>query len=416
MCGVLSAGCRQLIGLEEEDEAPIKNEAQLCSALTNPVLIYGSDSITPIVEEVGPAFAKRPGDSAITLVYVVDRSCEAIASIYDEANSNFKNQKKACYFDTEKVYGGGDCAERGAKECVLDGSLKVDIGVSDIFPETCGAAPDPDVIHKQGPIQASIFVNPLLATPTAITKAQAKAAYDPALTPMSGEWDDETYVYHRGPTSGTQRLMAKFLDMEPTAKMRGLTTFESSSDLIAAVEAANGQKDYQDKVLGMYDASNAEKPRETSAAYKVLQVQVDPLLPAVFPDGDGRDKANVRSGDYTIWSPMHFVLRASSPNKSNVDLVVNLLTLTAGSSFEGAPAKRVFEIWVNGSFIPQCAMTKRRTSEMGAYDNNTPDCVCSFMLTLGLQKNLPPGCKACADTTACMGLGLCNPLYGYCEQ
>ncbi|MEZ4294576.1 MAG: hypothetical protein R3B70_06345 [Polyangiaceae bacterium] len=386
-----------------------------CASLPNPVLVYGSDSVPPILAKIGPRLA---GDdaSAITVVYAEDRSCPAVKAAIGGLAGSFNGAEIGCYYDGEPVSGEGECEEIGARPCALDGTMAADIGVSDVFPQTCGETVGGSVEHRKGPVQAAIFVTTARSSVQAISQKAAEAVYSPDSAEVAPPWDDEAYALQRIPGSGTQRLMATALGVDPDQLMRG-KSLSSSSTLIGTIEGWNESlKGAEvDKVLGIYDVSNADRrTKDGKVGFRALAFKAEGADCGFLPDASGYDKAHVRDGQYPIWSPLHFVARKDSPRSKEIKRVLDLVLMDPVAAVVGVSRAEVFATWVSRSFVPECAMAVQRDSEMGALTPTTPTCTCAFEAVLKVAS--APGCKPCDESSSACDEGYhCDYRFGSCE-
>lgn len=387
-----------------------------CSALPHPIFIVGSDSVPPILEKIGPALAE---EGTATLVYVEKRSCAAVEAVYATPTLT----GTACFYSKDKASEGA-CANFGASECSLEGSLFApgpiaDIGVSDVFPETCGKDSSPHVEHRPGPVQAAIFVTTARSSQEVISWEAAKAIYDPASDQVASPWTDLSFVSQRITESGTQRLVATLLGLDPDTLMNGVS-FTSSSNLISGIEQLNesAPEGDVDKVLGIYDVSNRDRRwKSGESGFETLAFQASDSKCGYKPDVNGFDKANVRNGRYVLWSPLHFVRRTDGDEEhmNSVTRVLDLILMDPKTSIDGVTKYEVFVTWVNRGFVPDCAMQVQRDSEMGELSTQTTTCTCAFERALML--NDTAGCGHVCNEIApdCPARSHCDFRFGSCE-
>lgn len=386
-------------------------ELPACSSFVNPVLVVGSDSVPPVLKQIGPSLAADEL-SPITVLYLETRSCAAIDALYGRTAL----EGTACYYAADGETDDSECGEIGARACTL-GGLPVDVAVSDVFPETCDRAEDPAIEHRAGPIQAAVFLTTARSSQEAISWEAARASYDPESASIAPPWDDENLLFQRITASGTQRLIAEALDLDPNKLLRGVS-FSSSSKLIAEVEAINdsGGADAE-RVLGIYDVSNADRrTKDGQVGFKVLAYQKQGAACAVKPDANGYDKANVRKGAYDLWSPLHFVRRKGTDSEKAATRVLDLILMDPKVTVSGVSRADVFTTWVTRSFVPECAMEWRREGEMSELlPHETSSCKNAFECTL--QVNGTGACARCDEqSSACKSGSHCDFRFGYCED
>ena len=118
-------------------------------------------------------------------------------------------------------------------------------------------------------------------------------------------WTYEGSIFRRDALSGTQAMIATAIGVPPD-RWKGTAT-TSSSDMLMRLGMAN----FPIRSIGILSAEVAQDNRTT---VKVLAYQNFGQTCAIFPDSgeSANDKANVRSGQYPIWGPLHLFMRLNA--------------------------------------------------------------------------------------------------------
>jgi len=309
-----------------------------------------------------------------------------------------------------------------AADCTPDTTTppKSQIGVSDVHPTNFGV--DPSVIVPAagatvqvvtGPVQAMMFVAPTASSATAISAEQAHALFA-GCAGTALPWTD---TYDRGPGSGTQVMISKYIATQPTfmgppadATHHGLgggTT--GAGNLIPALVSATDPT----KAIGILSADTYDTLRTT---LKSLAFQAFRQTKAYYPDSTATgasDRRNVRDGHYVIQGPVHFSVRTTPSAEATA--ILGVLTgstpLVAGETDN----KTYISTVAKAGMIPVCAMKVERKTEGGYLSSYTPakPCGCFFETLVVGATGAPASCVACDASTPCASGKSCN--YGFCE-
>ena len=135
---------------------------------------------------------------------------------------------------------------------------------------------------------------------------------------------------------------------------------------------------------------------------------------AYWPDSDATtfDKYNVRNGLYNVWASVAFYAYEGGTDGSYADPDVQVFgEYLDGASAPAGSTKSITEVAVSKYFIPTCAMSVKRDTDMGpmyAYEPAEP-CGCYFeSATTGASS-----CSSCDDDNPCSGTDVCR--LGFCE-
>jgi hypothetical protein len=365
--------------------------AALCSSLPNPVYLTGSGKV--VVADL----AKTLSVSGITLVYKLQGSCLAIDAVLNGTKIGTPTDTKAAYWDSVNEL-----------SCDLDPAGDVaDLALSDVFPSTCFSLPNglpTNVGDFFGPVEAYTFVTPKASTQKSISKEAAYFVFGFGNDSGVAPWTDETSLFVRGPTSGTQQMFAAAIGV-PSTNWKGVIA-ASSADVVTKVSmSANPEA-----TIGILTAEVSGASRST---LNVLAYQDGGQTCGYWPDSTPTsfDKRNVRDGHYPIWGPLHLLSKLDVngyPLNKTAGDVIGYLTGTKAppGSFD------LIALLGGANIIPQCAMRVRRTAELGPLQSFAPPgaCGCYFEAVATGSSD----CKTCSTDTDCTSAApKCS--YGYCE-
>lgn len=362
-----------------------------CSSLPNPVYVTGSGKV--IVADL----AKTLSTNGITLVYVLQGSCLAVDAILNGTKVGSPTLTKGAYWDTTNEL-----------SCDLDpAGVVADLGLSDVFSSTCFDLPNglpSNVGDFFGPVEAYTFVKPKASTQKSISREAAYFVFGFGNDSGVAPWTDETSLFVRGATSGTQQMFGVAIGVPPE-KWKGVVA-ASSADVVTKVSmSANPEA-----TIGIL---TAEVSGASRAQLDVLAYQDAGQTCGYWPDSTPTsfDKRNVRDGHYPIWGPLHLLTKLDTngyPLNQVAGDVIGYLTGTKAppGSFD------LIALLGGANIIPQCAMQVRRTSELGPLASFAPPgaCGCYFeAVATGTTQ-----CKSCSNDVDCTAAApKCN--YGYCE-
>ncbi|HXU06928.1 MAG TPA: hypothetical protein VN903_38510, partial [Polyangia bacterium] len=283
------------------------------------------------------------------------------------------------------------------------------VGISDVFASTCFQLPGglpASVTDVLGPVQAMTFVTHRSSTEKSIS---AEAAYYVYGFGMNAQvqvppWTYEASIFRRDALSGTQAMIAAAIGV-PADRWKGTAT-TSSGDLVTRL----GMVNFPDQAIGILSAEVAQENRTT---VKALAFQNFGQSCALFPDTteSANDKANVRSGQYPIWGPLHLFTRVNTagyPTNAKAGEVIGYLAGT-----RPAPAGLdLVKIEASRHAVPQCAMRVKRVQELGPAMPFVPIGACGCYYDLVATNTTT--CQKCVTSSECPTTApACS--YGYCE-
>jgi ABC-type phosphate transport system substrate-binding protein len=368
-----------------------------CSTLPTPIYVTGSTAAQPLLAEVGKLMAGQ--SPPVTIVYFGQGSCAGVDAILSGTPFMGSGSTAPVYWDASGVQLSCDITNPSG--------ATAHVGVSDVFPTTCFQLPGglPSLVADNiGPVQAMTFATNKSSTERAISGEAAYNIFGFGNDSQVPPWTFEGSIYKRDALSGTQRMIAAAIGVPPD-RWKGTPT-ASSTDMVMRLGVAN----FADQTIGILTAAVAQDNRAT---VKVLAYQDFAGKCAVFPDSSDatNDKANVRSGLYPIWGPLHLLIRLNGtgyPANAKAGEVVGYIT---GSRPTPAGIDLV-KIEAQSKVVPQCAMRVRRTQEMGPVMPFAPSGACGCYYEK-LATNAT-SCKACTTTSDCPSSApACS--YGFCE-
>jgi hypothetical protein len=378
-----------------------------CNTLTKPVYVTGSSAVEVFMTALGASLYP----SGTTIVYQKQGSCNGVYAMV----------KNTPISGTAKYYPSVDDAGMPVSaDCDIPvdeagtGGQPVDLGVSDVFPESCpGGAADANTVGDfWGPNQVMVFVAPQKATQQ--VNISAEAAYFIMGQPKTGKtvtpWIDWTKLYIRNASSGTQTMLAAAIHLAAGSWIG--TDSGSATGVETNVKNANMSDPNPQSVLGIVSTGESDRDRDSM---KVLAFQDFGKKCAYWPDSSltSFDKKWVRSGEYPIWGPLHMLAKVASKGAkpTNPD-VAKIIGYFDGSVPPPAGKNQIIDVEIATHTVPQCAMSVKRSAELGPYasytDTNPCNCYFDFKATGSTTcKACPNGQGDCGDDTVCS--------YGYCE-
>ncbi len=366
----------------------------VCGDLPNPVYVTGSSAVKPFLSVIAQYLGSQ---SEMTVVYQSQGSCVGVDAVLNATPM----KKTASYWDPAQPN-----VSLGIKTCDLDpDGQAADIGVSDVFATTCYALPQglPNGVSDSfGPVQAMAMVTGATSNEKSISSDAAYFVYGFGNGSGVAPWNDETFIFQRSATSGTQNVVAKGIGI-PADKFLGKKS--SSSDLmLAALLAAFQQPSGPAKAIGLLAADYADTNR---SKLSVLAFQDRGQTCGYYPDSTptSLDKQNVRDGHYPLWGPIHLLTKNPSA------LAQKLVNYIGGvSPFQGL---NLIQLYVDSHVIPLCAMLVTRSSDGGPLSKYTPSTPCNCVFEA--QATGTTTCKPCTSSSECSAAAP-NCSFGYCEK
>jgi hypothetical protein len=370
--------------------------AQDCPPLTDSVVVVGSTALRTLVRELAKILAAAEPSSSPPLVYAGLGSCAGVEAMVRGTPLTLETL----------TYWDGTGAEL---TCAPAAEVRPDVGISDVFASSCLSLPNglPSNLEDfLGPVQSMVFAVPQGSTQVTISAEAAYAIYGFGSESRVAPWHDAEFIFQRSPDSGTQAMVASAIGV-PSTRWRGTPT-TGSSDMLAKLVGIPANK--AENTIGILGSAHQEQNRATLRA---LAYQHFGDTCAVLPNRTARsnEKANVRSGDYEIWGPLHLLTTVDEnqrPTNPRAEAVVHYIigTLAPPSGLD------LITLQAAEQLIPQCAMQVTRTIELGPALPFTPEqpCGCAYEEAA----NGTTACVPCQNTTQCAKSQICS--FGYCES
>lgn len=365
-----------------------------CTALPRPVIVVGSSAVQSFIATVATALANE--SDPISIIYAKPGSCAGLGYIIPTGHTLFTGT--AIYWD----------ATGTQQSCSYTGNTEIDIGISDVFPASCGFSVPNTMKEYRGPVQSMTFA---VSTASSRKVMSGEAAYltlglgDDGGTP----WSDHTNVFIRDQFSGTQQMIAAAIGV-PAASFIGTST--DGAGIISHLQASasdQGTADASVGILGM-DAIRG------NAAGDVIPLAYQHFgqTAGYYPSSSlgSNDMQNTRDGHYMIQGPVHMVTRVTGGNPTNADaktLIDYLTGETIPTSFD------LIKLEAQKSIVPECAMRVSRDSEAGPFVSYMPPTSCECKFLFEATTDVPAECTECQSNDDCTDSSRPHCNYGYCE-
>jgi hypothetical protein len=166
-----------------------------------------------------------------------------------------------------------------------------------------------------------------------------------------------------------------------------------------------------DNAVGILSTDFADTVR---GSLRILAFQDFGQVAGYYPDSsvNTRDKRNVRDGHYSIWGPVHFFAALNT----NSNTLPNPAATAVVNKFTAGKLDMSLLNAITGSgLVPPCAMTVKRSAEMGPLEPYAPSAACGCYFEANVVSGqAPANCKTCSGPTDCPSdKPACN--FGYCE-
>ncbi len=376
-------------------------------ARANVVFLSGSSNFVALLKKMASIITTQ---TSLVPVFRITDSCTGARSMYPASATTD-------HIITDPAPGGTyaqyyDAA--GAHDCLLgsDG-VAVDVGESEIFPETCGLQPDPmDVSHHPGPILPILFVVPKKSLESTISADAARYVLGNGGVGPAGPvapWTQPTSYYIRGAATATARLIGLAIGLPiPPNRLWGID--QGTAQKLAANLALVTDPTVADETIGLLGSDSYDADRFN---LKALAFQAGDQECAYLPDSTlfSLDKINVRDGHYPIWGTLHFY--AAISNGAYVSPQAQAFLVPFSQSQLPIDFLNAF---IDSSWVPECAMQVERLTEMGDFRTDMePAYPCGCYFDTRVTMKTPAGCNACMTANDCIDPAkpACN--FGFCE-
>ncbi|HEX4335623.1 MAG TPA: hypothetical protein VH062_06885 [Polyangiaceae bacterium] len=390
--------------------APLAHAQQkpLCSSLNLPHPIFGAggSAITNDLKGVGAALSTLA--SPVTLLFSDPSACTGF--------TGFLNKKVTGDFKYWTV-DPNDATKILENGCSPDPVLGQEVdfahmgNTADFCPNTTLPA---DVGDFTGPIQTVNIITGAGSNEASISAEALYFIYGFGADGKVPPWANPTHTVQRTASSFVQLFVAAAIGVPPAA-FKGTvseTTNQAVADDVTNLSSGNGQD-----AIGFVSGSTADATK----GVKTLAFQAKGQSCGFWPDSTAtaRDKANVRSGQYFLWTPGHFFAVVDSKKKIvNAD-VANLVGWFNGT-IDAPDGLDVAALTIKAGDIPQCAMQVTRDGTAGAISSFAPPVPCTHYFeknatgtTTGTVCSADKDCKSKSEPKC--RLFPSNATSGYCE-
>ena len=369
-----------------------------CSSLPNPVYGMGGSAQDPLVRAVAAALAGS--SSPTTIIYDSSKgACSGINALYGASPLKVSVGR---YWLPNGTEARCDLAVTG--QAASFGALQTEAQRCPDIPATLPA----DIGRFDGPVgSVNVFVHPQ-SSQTSISSEALYNIYGFGADSGVAPWTDPSVIIRRNASSAVQIILGLATGIPPSrfhpTTIDAVTNPESVR-LVA--EAANPQAAIGFASSQVVD-SGTNRSRVRSLAY-----QDKGQTCGYWPDStvDAFDKANVRSGQYALWSTLKFYAKVDGAGKitdPNTEKVVRYFTERVDLPDNLDYTKFV----IDAGSVPSCAMNAKREGDLGAISSYAPPnpchCYYDFVATGATS------CKSCTTSADCSGTQRCS-RHKYCE-
>jgi hypothetical protein len=392
-----------------------------CSSLPNPIYVGGSSAFVPTLNLYAAKLAQET--PATTVIYVSSASCVGANAVGSHT----------AVTGTGTYYLANGTAS--PTNCSIAASTYLDVGVSDVFYDSCVAAQlaptaPAGLRDALGPAQAMEIIVPQNNTTGYLTSAEGNVVWGCGNYTATGITFPTNGVFVRGTTSGSQIITAAGINLPDLSFYgNGMTTSPvlqvsgGSPGMAAAVGNFPSKNQGSLNAIGflgadVFDLDHAATP---GAEFIALPFAATGQTAAYYVDSEpgSRDRRNVRDGHYFNWGYEHLLYTvpvtdggvAGQPSAAASKLV-NLVTgVTKDSTFDYVQLDAV------AGTIPLCAMSVAKANDSPGYLSvYSPSATCNCAYVASASGNVPAGCTACTATdggSTCGSGKTCQ--HGYCE-
>jgi ABC-type phosphate transport system substrate-binding protein len=369
--------------------------------LTNVVYVTGSSAIQPLIAALAQQLAMT--DPAISIVYQKPGSCVGVDDIINPPGPGITGGSAISWSGT---------SDPGTACTITQAQANVDIGVSDVFAESCpGIQQLPGgVFDFTGPIQTETFIVPNTSSQTAISASAAYFVWGLGADSGVAPWETNARLFRRNANSGTQVMIANGINVLPAGDWRGVDA-NGSLGVLMNVSSPPDPNSAEETlgIVALTDVSNAFLLQIKVLAYKHYDQDC-----AYTPSSTAtaRDLRNVRDGHYALWGPLHLLTHVDNNNvplnpsaKEVIAYLTGIQTPPGGLD--------LIQLEALNNVLPSCAMQVTRTTEVGPLMSFAPPgaCGCAYdAVATGVTT-----CKPCQTSIQCTQPGAQTCSHGYCE-
>jgi len=368
------------------------------------IWLYGSSDFGPLLRAAQPSLTAAT--TPYRAVFQGATSCQGVTAMFDSTKRLMKDPAAeniggwAFYFDA-----AGNQVNCRIDPLNMSVGVPVDIGISNLYPQTCGFTPSSAVTEYTGPVVPFVFAVKAASSEQSISVEAAHLVFGnggmpPASAMMKNvaPWTDYTKYFIRNNNAGSTVLTALLIGVDQN-KFWGIdrvSTDNLRDGLLASSDA--------ESAIGILSIDFYDKNRgNLKALYLKAKNQSHGYQPDSTPTTI--DKANVRDGHYPLWGYVHFVAQLNALGSLS-DAANAMVLLFNVPRIE----QRLVDEIISASLTPQCAMKVARNAEIGDFSVRKEfSCGCYF----DFKTKGKSDCKTCMTAEDCTGQSPCN--YGFCE-
>jgi hypothetical protein len=313
------------------------------------------------------------------------------------------------------LYWNGSSPQQGSS-CTLDGTETFTFAVMGNSPSLCGGVtwPNPAVGQFLGPVQPLDFVVPGGPGGSTEQSISTEAAYyiwgffasdaDHTVPP----WSTPANIF----TRSTSSFVSLFLSLDtsiPVARVAGTTVADAgllgtqekqAQNTVTALASLSGTT-AASSGIGVVSGEYADLNR---GSINILAYQHTGQTCGYWPDSTPQafDKANVRSGQYWLWSPVHFFALVGDGGQISDPNTATFIGLFTGATTSPPAGVDVFNAEVAAYTVPTCAMQAGRDGDLTAPYSYAPPAPCSCKFDFAVDNaNKDATCKTCSQDSDC---------------
>ncbi len=381
-------------------------------------IIYGAGGSAqlPLISQIGAQLAK-----ASPPTYIVYSSAGSACAGYNYLTSaTGVISGTANYWDSTGA----------TQSCAADASAVATFAVMGNAPDLCpsGTTPlSPGYGQFLGPAQPVDFVVPSSSSQQSISTAAAFYVwgYGAKTTGKSvAPWTNPADIFTRSATSFVNIFTALDTGLTSSVVATSGTLEPTNTATLTGLVALNGTANAENGI-GFVSGEVADGDRKD---IRILAYQHTGQSCGYWPDStvNAFDKVNVRSGQYWLWSPVHFFAKVDANNNVADANTASFIGLFTGTT--AAPTGvNVFEAEYGAFTVPQCAMHAWRDGDLAEPYSFAPANPCSCEFDFRSNNSIKPtSCQTCTQDSDCstqhcrnIGPPLANGTgstnVGYCE-
>lgn len=380
--------------------------------LPNAIYGAGGSAVTATLGAVATALAKLPADERITLFYWDPGACIGYHALVDKDTGSG--------LATSPTYFKYWDASGNVTQCEPSGSEPLSFAHMGNTPALCPAKqPLPAGFGRfSGPIQT---LNLITHARSQYDSISAEALYyvygfGPGAAGRSvAPWTIPEAIFSRSTSSFVHQLLATAFRVPPTAfKVPPANVLSTNQQSVQAVFSW-GEATSADQPLAYVSGSAADQG-EDAGQVKTLALQYFDQSCGYLPDSSRtrRDRANVRSGQYPLFTPGQFYAKVDGAGAIANANVRKLVHWFDGSQSAPSGLDIVSTIIKSGD-VPLCAMQANRPAgDLSPIVSFAPPDPCNgyFEVVATGSTRL----KACAGDAQCKANRGEKCRHGYCEK